>query len=318
MLRRATEVIFRLLRFIVMKLILIHGRSQEDKDPDVLRHKWVSALRAGAEAGGLEVPICEEDILFPYFGDALRDLTTDEESIGLAHIAVAEPHFDDLEFRCRVLNDCLDGAGVSEQMVSKELEPHHRAPGPLSREWVQKGLALLDRHVPGASARSLAWTAEDVAQYLQNEDVRGYIEDGVARAFRRVDDDEEVVVIGHSLGSIIAYSMLREGGRIDRPVKALITIGSPLGVTAIRQALGPISHPPHVASWFNAYDVRDSIALVPLDKRNFDVQPSIKNYGGVENDSYNHHSISGYLSDRAVATKIIKELRTSNRELAMS
>ena len=294
-----------------MKLVMIHGRSQEDKDPDVLRHKWVNALREGAEIAGLEIPIGEEDILFPYFGDALRDLTTEEEPTALARIAVAEPHFDDLEFRCRVLNECLHDAGISEEMVAAELPPQIRSIGPLSREWVQKGLALLDRYVPGASSKSLMWSAEDVAKYLHRRDVRGYIEDGVARAFKHCEG-EDVVVIGHSLGSIVAYSMLRDGGRIDRPIKSLITIGSPLGVTAIREALSPIAHPPHVESWFNGYDERDAIALFPLDKHNFDVQPAIKNYGGVANDSYNHHSISGYLSDRVVATKVIQELRSSS------
>lgn len=293
-----------------MKLVMIHGRSQEDKDPDVLRHKWVSALREGAETAGLEIPIDDENILFPYFGDALRDLTAEEEALGLAHIAVAEPHFDDLEFRCRVLNECLDDAGISEEMVAAELPPEIRSIGPLSREWVQKGLALLDRYVPGASAKSLSWSAEDVTQYLHRRDVRGYIEDGVARAFKHCEG-EDVVVIGHSLGSIVAYSMLREGGRIDRPVKALITLGSPLGVTAIREAVSPIAYPPHVQSWFNAYDERDAIALFPLDKHNFAVEPAIKNYSGVDNDSYNHHSIRGYLSDRVVATKIIQELRST-------
>ena len=51
------------------------------------------------------------------------------------------------------------------------------------------------------------------------------------------------------------------------------------------------------------------VALNPLDASNFPVKPAIKNYSGVENESDNHHKIEGYLSDRVVATTIVKALR---------
>ena len=152
-------------------------------------------------------------------------------------------------------------------------------------------------------------TAADVTMYLQDPVIQDHIESGVARAFSECGA-EETVVIGHSLGSIVAYRMLRRGGLIECPVKALFTIGSPLGIRAIRESLEPISHPPTVGGWFNAYDERDVVALNPLDTKNFPVQPSIRNFGGVENGSPNHHGISGYLSDPIVARWIEQELRT--------
>ncbi len=292
-----------------MKLVMLHGRSQEDKDPDKLRHKWVSALREGAAKGGLELPIDEEDIVFPYFGDALRDLTSDEPVDQLSEVEIAVPHFDDLEFRCRVLNECLDGYGITEKIISDEVSEEVQRLGPLSRQWVQAGLALLDRHVPRASAAGLTWMAEDVAQYLHREDVRNYIDSGVAKAFQSCKGDDNIVVVGHSFGSIVAYRMLESAELISCPVNALITIGSPLGVTAIRTALQPVSYPSIVGAWFNAYDEQDAIALVPLDRKHMPRAQPIKNYSGVQNNSPNHHGIHGYLSDRVVATRIVQALR---------
>ena len=291
-----------------MKLVMLHGRSQEDKDPDRLRHKWVTSLREGAAKGGLELPIDEDDIVFPYFGDALRDLAT-EEPTSLARIVIAEPDHDDEEFRCRVLNECLNKAGVTESVIAEEVTEEVRDLGALSRPWVQKGLALLDRYVPGVSSATLTYMAEDVALYLNNTQVRNYIEHGVSNAFRSCETAGKVVVVGHSFGSIVAYNMLRNKELVSCPVDTLITIGSPLGVTAVRESLAPIIYPDLVGSWFNAYDDQDAVALVPLDNEHFPGAQPIQNYGGVENDSRNHHGIRGYLSDRTVATRIIKALR---------
>ena len=137
---------------------------------------------------------------------------------------------------------------------------------------------------------------------------RHHIESGVARAFEECDGDH-IVVVGHSLGSIVAYRVLGPVGAIACPVDSLITIGSPLGISAVRDALQPIRHPANVTNWFNAYDERDVIALNPLDNRSFPVNPSVVNFGGIDNDSDNHHKIAGYLSDPTVAAWIVGALR---------
>ncbi len=298
-----------------MKLLLVHGRSQEDKNPAVLRTKWETALYDGAEAVGLDVPITEDDIVFPYFGDALLDLTASEHPEHHRHegevapITRANEHYDDPEFRCRVLNECLDAAGVDYDRIWERAAPEVRKAGPLSREWVQVGLALLDRFVPSVSAFSLNLAAEDVAMYLENPTIQAFIETGIARAVEDIDPNEEFVVVGHSLGSIIAYRILAEGGVMaSRPVRLFLTLGSPLGITAVRTALHPIAHPPNVESWFNAYDDRDAVALHPLDETFFPITPAIENYGGVENNTKNRHGIAGYLTDEVIATRLINAL----------
>ena len=315
-----------------MKLVFLHGRAQEDRDPLRLRQHWVSALLDGLGAAGLELPIDEKDIIFPYYGDALRDATSeDPNSLALVRYPLREKPsngeevFDHDYFRCKVLLDCLEHVGVTDEVLKAaehdddpavQAEPEQdedttlfdRLTTSLTSEWIQRGLSLLDRHVPAASVRTMEATAADVTMYLQNPVIQSHIESGVAQAFSECGA-EETVVIGHSLGSIVAYRMLRRGGLIECPVKALFTIGSPLGIRAIRESLEPIGHPPAVGGWFNAYDERDVVALNPLDRKNFPVEPSIQNFGGVDNLSPNHHSIRGYLSDPIVSRWIEKELR---------
>ena len=117
-------------------------------------------------------------------------------------------------------------------------------------------------------------------------------------------------MVGHSLGSVVAYRLLALGGPITHPVKALITLGSPLGITAVREALEPIGHPPFVDTWFNAYDERDAVALHPLDAERFPVSPPITNYNKVSNESHNHHGIQGYLADSVVITQIAEAVNS--------
>src|SRR5262249_61401873 len=78
-------------------------------------------------------------------------------------------------------------------------------------------------------------------------------------------NESPCVVVGHSLGSVVAYAVLRTDPR-PLKVRAYVTVGSPLAIRAIRDRLRPIGFPkPAVASWYNAYDPKDVVALYPLD-----------------------------------------------------
>ena len=75
------------------------------------------------------------------------------------------------------------------------------------------------------------------------------------------------VVIAHSLGSVIAYSLLLElGGTFE--LSRLVTIGSPLGIGEVKDQLrklhrlpkGPLPVPAGVRTWKNVFDRRDVVA----------------------------------------------------------
>jgi pimeloyl-ACP methyl ester carboxylesterase len=115
---------------------------------------------------------------------------------------------------------------------------------------------------------------------------------------------EPTIVIGHSLGSVVTYNILRTDPRA-LAIPLYLTVGSPLGIRAIREELRPLRFPPHVRTWYNARDTRDTVALYPLDANNFPVSPAVENYSAVRNDTDNRHGIAGYLDDSTVAARIL-------------
>ena len=121
--------------------------------------------------------------------------------------------------------------------------------------------------------------------------------------------EELTVVVSHSLGTVVAYSVLGSDPRRLK-VPLFVTVGSPLGVRAIRDQLRPLRYPSLVDGWYNAFDTRDVVALYPLDGTNFPVVPSIENNSAVKNHTDNRHGIDGYLDDPAVAKRIIGTLNS--------
>ena len=185
-----------------------------------------------------------------------------------------------------------------EEIVGSEVV----ARGPANWEWVQAMVAAIDRHVPGASGAGIAIATRDVYQYLRNPGIRDVIETGVRAA---LPNGAEAVVVGHSLGTVVSYNLLRrEGSTQGWQVPLYVTVGSPLAVTAIARALRPNRHPECVGHWFNAMDEADVVSLYPLDVTHFDIDPAIENKTDVRNRTPNRHGISGYLSDPEVAKRI--------------
>jgi pimeloyl-ACP methyl ester carboxylesterase len=114
---------------------------------------------------------------------------------------------------------------------------------------------------------------------------------------------DPTVVVGHSLGTVVAYEVLR--GHKSNDVSRFITVGAPLGIRAIRRRLAaPLTMPGGVRDWYNAFDKRDVVALYPLDASNFAITPPIRNFSEVLNFTENHHGIAGYLDGAEVASEI--------------
>lgn len=167
-------------------------------------------------------------------------------------------------------------------------------------------LRAIDGHVPGGSGAFIATLTSDVFHYMRNPGVRDTIESGVRAALSLQSPN---VVVSHSLGTIVAYALLsREGSAAKWQVPLFMTLGSPLAISMIKDSLKPIKSPAVVKKWINALDITDVIALYPLDKQHFSVNPSIENLVHIKNDTSNHHGISGYLRDKIVAARIYDAL----------
>lgn len=282
-----------------MKLILIHGRAQQKKDPVRLQESWEDALEEGLRAAGLHRPHGLE-IAFPYYGDALDELVQLVSGPPPGNVTQrgtpAPGNLKEMVFEAELLTALAHSYGITDDEIAAHYDGPVSEKGPLNWEWVQAILRALDRTPLGASALD-AFT-RDVFVYLSNPNVSKAINKLVAAAI----PNEPCVVVAHSLGSIVGYNVL---SALKSPVGAYVTVGSPLGVAAIRRLLrSPLAMPPTTGSWNNYYDPRDVVALNALDATHFPIDPEIVNRGHVNNDTDNRHGISGYLKDKEVAVCI--------------
>lgn len=286
------------------KLVFVHGRSQQGKDPNALKSIWIETFKKGANAAGMEVP-ANLDIAFPYYGDTLDDftkqmnlpLTTEIQAKGESIV-----NEDFLQFQAEVAEDLRLQKGITDDQVNQEYGDNPKPKGPLNWEWVQAILRALDKHGGGINQVTLELFTRDVFLYTRRSFVRETIDKIVAETLT----EEPTVVVGHSLGSVVAYSVLRYDKR-NLNVPLYVTVGSPLGIRAIRNQFKPIERP-NVNSWFNAFDERDVVALYSLDENNFPITPVVENYKGVKNHTINRHGIVGYLDDATIVKRILVKL----------
>jgi hypothetical protein len=290
-------------------LVLVHGRAQEDKDGLALKHEWMRALDAGLAKSGLQLPVSEDRIHFPYYGQALYDMWAQVPDREAARVTVMGASPEDAErraFLLSVLQEVQRVRGITDRQVRDQAGFAAVERGPLQWEWVQAILAAIDRHVPGASGAGIALATNDVYEYLHNRNIAGAIRNGVRAALPK---GEPAVVVSHSLGTVVAYDLLRREGEANGwQVPLFVTLGSPLGVTAIRRSLQPLAFPACARQWLNAMDQRDVVALYSLDRNNFGVDPPIDNQTDVDNATPNHHGIAGYLDNAVVARRIYAAL----------
>jgi hypothetical protein len=293
------------------QLVLVHGRSQQHQDADALKRHWISAFREGLAKSGLELPISEQDIRFPYYGQTLYDLVTEVPTEDVADVVTRDIGRDEArqEFLYSVLDEVRRKEGITDEQLDQAAERAVAPRGLLNSPWLQTFLEAIDQYVPGASGASIALATNDVYQYLKNPGIRDTIEQGVSAA---IAPGVPTVVVGHSLGTVVCYNLLRRDGAAQGwGVPLYVSLGSPLAVTAIKKALHPVEHPPCVAEWYNAMDERDVVALYPLDEDHFKVDPAIENKTDVDNETDNRHGISGYLGDKDVARRIFDALVAS-------
>lgn len=336
-------------------LLLVHGRSQEmtagaDRSDAAVaayiegrKREWLAGLARGLTLAG-HAPLQPDAVYYPFYGNLLADLITAHERAG--------GHAPDLEAApvagkvagkaARTRDDMiLEAAGELGFRPSRRLartDPELVAPiiaveraraegaeagwsDLLKPRIVREALQFLAEKT-GTSEFVIQQFLRDVAYYLEDDRMRAAVQKVVADAIGRAvaDGHHDLVVIGHSLGSIVAYDLCSDFAASIR-VRLLVTAGSPLGYPIVRRnlrggaegvddrpvpaVLDPIPGTPgrDRVWWLNAFDVLDVVALVhPLASRFSDGGQRIRDERTF-NPTY-PHSIADYLSDPDVAGPI--------------
>lgn len=125
---------------------------------------------------------------------------------------------------------------------------------------IGKDLMGLSEHVD----RLIGIAFDDLRDYYAKSDVRNRIRGRLAGALQR-HVDKRVCLIAHSMGSIIAYDVLRTMEQNPPAIDHFVTIGSPLGLPIVTQHVrGEFSKttvPQQVRQWMNLADPGDKVAL---------------------------------------------------------
>lgn len=105
---------------------------------------------------------------------------------------------------------------------------------------------------------------QEAHDYLFNiNGIRDKIRKQVVDAINQVKPDEQIILVGHSQGAIIAYDVL-SGDPGCPNVDGLMTLGSPLGIDEIQDKLSwsrENGFPDKLkGSWINVYDPFDAVA----------------------------------------------------------
>jgi hypothetical protein len=260
----------------VADIVLVHGIAQEQRSGDDLEITWLPSL-AGGLRNARHPEIAdrirrEADCPFPgsvtirmaFYGSLFLtpdhqgldpgDLTDDQQKIA-DELALAWLH------NATTSSDARD-AGEAQRELGALTADLTDAQGP--RAMAGRAVAALD-HIPwftkaGLAALSLTNRAlTQVTRYLTDETTREHALQQVRAQLSR----SPKAVIGHSLGSVVAYEAIRELPG-DHPLPLFITLGSPLGLSPVNSRLRqPPGFPPALKRWVNLADRDDVVAARP-------------------------------------------------------
>ena len=144
-----------------MKLVMVHGRSQEGKDPVALKKEWRDALAYGL-ARAQEVLPAGTTVELPFYGDRLAKLVQDIDAPLGANINATGANPDtDQELRGAIIAAIAAGLGISDADVQRELAGQPTAKGPGNWEWTQAIMRAIDR-IPGLNSGVIDTCTRDV------------------------------------------------------------------------------------------------------------------------------------------------------------
>jgi hypothetical protein len=240
---------------LMARSVGVHGIAQQFKGPETMKAAWMPSLRDGVLLARLPA-LSENDLAPAFYGDLFRP-----QGKGGDIPYTAEDVTDDWEKR--LLLEMWEEASALEDRVPSPDETETKGGVPRS---VQAALNALtaSRFFVGIVEPLLIGDLKQVRSYMHDAEVRSQ----VWARIESVVEDDSVLMIGHSLGSVVAYETLC--AHPEWPIRALITLGSPLGIRNLifgerlipPPAEGRGAWPSGLERWTNIADQQDVVALV--------------------------------------------------------
>jgi hypothetical protein len=238
-------------------IVAVHGIGQQYKGDAIIHREWWPALRSGLHLAGCEITE-ERELDCAFYGHLFR-------RPGTLGAGDTHPPRDLDEGVAALLRLLWQAAAQSEpnRVPAGEL---YELEGSLARvpQFVQRALNALSKSKFWANVSQPLMLADlkQVVGYFDEPELREAV---LGTVLEKLAPDTRVV-IGHSLGSVVAYEALcrKPGG-----VVSFVTLGSPLGIrNVIFDKLMPPPNamqigawPGRVVSWTNIADTGDVVAL---------------------------------------------------------
>ncbi|AWB87651.1 hypothetical protein [Mycetocola zhujimingii] len=211
-------------------LLFLHGVGEGDKDD-----RWMVRLQDTLDRLGYP-DLTSIRVIAPKYAHALKDW---DEAESLPPLKIKQPPRESAKQNRR---DFERRMGAIESRLGR----HNRGNGSPGGD-VITGLSL--RHSKFLQARN----------YLENERVRAQV---LKRILSKLPEAGRIVIVGHSLGSVIAADLVRRLP-VGLDVVGMVTIGSPLAhgsfdVDKLRETLK--EPPANLAWWVNYWNALDPVA----------------------------------------------------------
>jgi hypothetical protein len=236
----------------------VHGIAQQYKAPEVLTAEWEPPMRGGVTLAGGAFPA--GSLACAFYGSIFRPP---------GELRAAGEHFkpsDVTEDEAELLFALLGEAVRSEPDRIPPAEADLRAS---TSNDVQSVLRLLvrSRFFAGVTERAMIGDLKQVRGYVREPEIRKAAQEAVDKVVTK----DTRVLVGHSLGSVVAYEALHtySGGSRWANIATFITLGSPLGIPHLifdalrpRPSRGKGRWPPGIERWVNLSDNGDVVALM--------------------------------------------------------
>ena len=283
-----------------MRLVFVHGIDNQGRSEQIVIDEWLNALSFALSPADM-AKLRQAEIVAPYYGDVLYQAVVGESQAGpepIAQSAVVDG--DEAKFYLEALQEMAPAAGVTQADILAE------AP---AGEAIEQGLPHNRRLIAvfRALERISPFHGRHVLKFLPQAFVylnRPATADAIDKIVRPALTAQPCVIVAHSLGTVVTFKLLRNEVAARSP--SYITLGSPLAVRAVKNAIGPVfARPNQIPSWLNGIDLDDAVTIGRvLTAATFG--PGIDNLDDIDNGSDEPHAVRMYLRDRRIAEAIVR------------
>lgn len=240
------------------RILAVHGIGQQFNGEAIIQDKWWLALRSGLSLANHELPDSPIELSCAFYGHLFRKRGT---------LAIAKDYrAEDVSTEEAALLHLLWQGAAEAESGSVPSPQEYEEARTLARtpQIIQRALSALSRSSfwGGLSQSALIGDLKQVVRYLNDPSVH----EDVLRIVVDKITPETKVVLGHSLGSVVAYEAL-----CCKPesVVSFVTLGSPLGIrnlifdklTPHPDSMGIGKWPDPVKFWTNIAEKGDVVAL---------------------------------------------------------